>query len=74
MTNFDLSVLFFLQLAVILAACRLVSALARRVGQPPVVSEMMAIATTLMATPLFELAYGRRGRQTGVVGAIRARQ
>lgn len=42
MTNFDLSVLFFLQLAVILAACRLVSALARRVGQPPVVSEMIA--------------------------------
>jgi K+:H+ antiporter len=42
MTNVDLSVLFFLQLAVILAACRVVGALAPRVGQPPVVSEMVA--------------------------------
>ena len=45
MTSFDLSVLFFLQLAVILATCRLVSALARRVGQPPVVREMIAVVT-----------------------------
>jgi hypothetical protein len=42
MTNVDLSILFFLQLAVILAACRVVGALAPRVGQPPVVSEMVA--------------------------------
>jgi Kef-type K+ transport system membrane component KefB len=42
MTNFDLSVLFLLQLAVILGACRLVGAVAPRIGQPPVVSEMAA--------------------------------
>lgn len=33
---------FFLELAVILAACRLVGLLARRVGQPQVVGEMIA--------------------------------
>lgn len=42
MSNFDLSVLFFLQMAVILAACRIVGLLARFVGQPPVVAEMIA--------------------------------
>ncbi len=42
MSNFELSVLFFLQMAVILAACRLVGVIARYVGQPPVVSEMIA--------------------------------
>jgi Kef-type K+ transport system membrane component KefB len=41
-TNFDLSVLFFLQMAVILATCRVVGLIARRLGQPPVVSEMIA--------------------------------
>ncbi len=42
MSNFDLSVLFFLQMAVILAACRVVGMLARHLGQPPVVNEMIA--------------------------------
>lgn len=42
LSNQDLSILFFLQLAVILAACRLVGGLARRVGQPQVVGEMIA--------------------------------
>jgi Kef-type K+ transport system membrane component KefB len=42
MTNFDLSVLFFLQVAVILATCRLMGALARRLGQPVAVGEMVA--------------------------------
>ena len=51
MTNFDLSVLFFLQLAVILAACRVVGALSPRVGQPPVVSEM--VAGVLLGPSLF---------------------
>jgi K+:H+ antiporter len=41
-TNFELSILFFLQLAVILGTCRLVGVLAPRLGQPPVVSEMVA--------------------------------
>jgi Kef-type K+ transport system membrane component KefB len=31
---------------------------------------MMALVTTLMATPLFELVYGRRGRLAGTVGAV----
>ena len=42
MTTFELSVLFFLQLGVILAACRLVGVAMPKVGQPPVVSEMVA--------------------------------
>ena len=42
MTTFELSVRFFLQLAVVLTVCRLVSAAAVRFGQPPVVGEMIA--------------------------------
>lgn len=42
MSNFDLSVMFFLQIAVILGVCRGVGVIARMVGQPPVVAEMIA--------------------------------
>jgi Kef-type K+ transport system membrane component KefB len=42
MSASELAVAFFLQVAVILGACRLVGALARRVGQPQVVGEMIA--------------------------------
>lgn len=42
MTSFDLSAHFFLQIAVILAAGRLVSWAGRRALQPPVVCEMVA--------------------------------
>lgn len=42
MTPFELSVRFFLQLAFILGACRLVGLLFARLGQSPVVSEMVA--------------------------------
>ena len=42
MTGPQLSIAFFLQMAVILAACRLVGALAKRLGQPQVVGEMIA--------------------------------
>ncbi|MFG0330638.1 MAG: cation:proton antiporter [Phycisphaerales bacterium] len=42
MTNFELSVRLFLQLAIILAVCRAVGFLARRLGQPQVVGEMIA--------------------------------
>jgi Kef-type K+ transport system membrane component KefB len=38
----DLSAAFFLQMAVILLACRAVGGLARRIGQPQVVGEMIA--------------------------------
>lgn len=42
MTPFQLSIRFFLQLAVVLVACRLVGWIAKRFGQPPVVGEMVA--------------------------------
>jgi Kef-type K+ transport system membrane component KefB len=42
MSTFDLSVRFFLQLAVVLITCRIVSWMVTRVGQPPVVGEMIA--------------------------------
>ena len=42
MSTFDLSVLFFLQLAVILATCRVSGLVFRHFGQPQVVSEMIA--------------------------------
>jgi Kef-type K+ transport system membrane component KefB len=42
LSNHDLSLLFFLQLAIILVACRVVGWLARRVGQPQAVGEMVA--------------------------------
>ncbi len=42
MNSFDLAVLFFLQLAVILVVCRLVGRLVRPLGQPQVVAEMIA--------------------------------
>ena len=42
MPTSQLSVHFFFQLAVILVICRLVGMLARRLGQPPVVGEMIA--------------------------------
>ncbi len=41
MSTFDLSVLFFLQIAVILGACRLVGIVFKHLGQPQVVSEML---------------------------------
>lgn len=42
MSNFEISVIFFLQLASILAVCRLVGFIAQRLGQPQVVGEMVA--------------------------------
>jgi Kef-type K+ transport system membrane component KefB len=42
MSGSQLSVAFFLQMSCILAACRLVGALSRRLGQPQVVGEMIA--------------------------------
>lgn len=42
MSQLELSILFFLQLAVILMTCRAVGALAKYIGQPQVVGEMIA--------------------------------
>jgi len=42
MTNLQLAVQFFFQIAVILAFCQMVGALAKRLGQPQVVAEMIA--------------------------------
>jgi Kef-type K+ transport system membrane component KefB len=53
MTSAQLSVAFFLQMAVILAVCRCVGWLARRIGQPQVVGEM--IAGVLLGPSLFGL-------------------
>lgn len=53
MSTFDLSVLFFLQVAAVLVVCRVVSAIATRLGQPPVVGEM--IAGVLLGPSLFGL-------------------
>src|SRR5229473_329293 len=51
MTAGELSVKFFLQMAVILAVCRAIGWLARRIGQPQVVGEM--IAGVLLGPSLF---------------------
>jgi len=54
MTNAELSVAFFLQMAVIIAACRIVGWLAKRyLGQPQVVGEM--IAGVILGPSLFGL-------------------
>lgn len=53
MSTVDISVLFFLQLAVILGVCRLVGAAARLIGQPQVVGEM--IAGVVLGPSLFGL-------------------
>ena len=42
MNNTQLAIQFFLQVAVILLACRIVGAIAKRFGQPQVVAEMLA--------------------------------
>jgi Kef-type K+ transport system membrane component KefB len=51
MSSFELSVLFFLQLAFILTVCRIVGWLAKWAGQPQVVAEM--IAGVVMGPSLF---------------------
>lgn len=53
MTASELSVAFFLQMACILAACRIVGWLARKIGQPQVVGEM--IAGVMLGPSLFGL-------------------
>ena len=55
MSKAQLSIAFFLQMAVILAVCRCVGYLARRVGQPQVVGEM--IAGVLMGPSLLGLFF-----------------
>ncbi len=42
MSNLELAIQFLLQIAIILSFCQLVGALAKRVGQPQVVAEMIA--------------------------------
>jgi Kef-type K+ transport system membrane component KefB len=55
MSNSELAILFFLQLAVILGVCRLVGFWARKIGQPQVVGEM--IAGVLLGPSLFGLLW-----------------
>ena len=53
MNNLQLAIHFFLQIAVILLFCRFVGAVARRLGQPQVVAEM--VAGVLLGPSLFGL-------------------
>ncbi|HTG31750.1 MAG TPA: cation:proton antiporter [Thermoanaerobaculia bacterium] len=53
MPNFEISVLVFLQIAIILGVCRLVGRLVRPLGQPQVVGEM--ITGVLLGPSLFGL-------------------
>ncbi len=53
MGNVELAVQFFLQLAIILVCCRLVGSVARRLGQPQVVGEM--VTGILLGPSLFGL-------------------
>ena len=55
MNNLHLAVQFFIQLAVILLFCRLVGAIALRLGQPQVVAEMLA--GVLLGPSLFGLLW-----------------
>lgn len=55
MNNLDLAIHFFLQLAVILVACRMVGVVAARCGQPQVVAEM--ITGVLLGPSLFGLLF-----------------
>src|ERR1700740_2287551 len=55
MTSPQLSAAFFLQMFVILAICRVVGMIARRLGQPQVVGEM--IAGVIMGPSLFGLLF-----------------
>jgi Kef-type K+ transport system membrane component KefB len=71
MSNSALAILFFIQLAVILGICRLVGFLARWVGQPQVVGEM--IAGVLLGPSLFGFLLPNLQRQifpTGVPMSI----
>src|SRR4051812_23402069 len=53
MSNSELAILFSMQLAVILGICRVVGLLAKKIGQPQVVGEM--IAGVLLGPSLFGL-------------------
>jgi Kef-type K+ transport system membrane component KefB len=55
MSNFELSIRFFFQLAFILGTCRVVGLIAKRFGQPQVVGEM--IAGVVMGPSLFGLLF-----------------
>ena len=55
MNNFHLALQFFVQLAVILLFCRIVGAIAARLGQPQVVAEMLA--GVLLGPSLFGLLW-----------------
>jgi Kef-type K+ transport system membrane component KefB len=55
MNNLELAIAFFLQLTVILLFCRLVGAVALRLGQPQVVAEM--VAGVLLGPSLFGLLW-----------------
>jgi Kef-type K+ transport system membrane component KefB len=55
MSNLQLAILFFMQIALILGACRVVGILARRLGQPQVVAEM--ITGVILGPSVFGLLF-----------------
>src|SRR5690606_38720712 len=55
MTNIQLAVQFFLQIAIILLFCRIVGSIAARFGQPQVVAEVSA--GVLLGPSLFGLLF-----------------
>ncbi len=55
MSNVHLAVQFFFQIAIILAVCQLVGVIAKRLGQPQVVAEM--IAGVILGPSLFGLLF-----------------
>ena len=55
MSNHEISIFFFLQLAFILAVVRVVGSLAKRIAQPQVVGEM--IAGVLIGPSFFGLLF-----------------
>jgi hypothetical protein len=61
------SIHFFLQLCIILLACRVIGMLGQRLLAKP------QVVTTMMSSPLFEAPYGRKARESGKLGKLDTR-
>ena len=69
MTNLELSARFFLAVAAVLAACRVVGLVTTRLRQPPVLAEM--IAGILLGPTLLGLVMGGEAVPAGVPSFVR---
>lgn len=75
MSNSELGIHFFLQLTVILLACKVVGRLVRRIGQPQVVGEMIAgvlLGPSLLGLlfPGWQKALFPTGPSMGIIYAV----